>query len=204
MWHDESAMVAVDKWLKDGPGIVWVEHTWFGRQLARATGLPYYGQKGLTDTGASIMACNGKTPIIASERANGTGHNLQMFNRMLMTSCDTKAKAIEQTIGREHRTGQKADEVTCDILVGCWEHWTAFQHCLAEARLTESALGQRQRILYADVLFPSETDLLREGGARFAQGAEKYELGEELNDPSLDPTLDKASANGLGSWELDG
>jgi len=195
IWHDESAMVAVDKWLQDGPGIVWVEHSWFGRQLAKATGLPYFGQKGLDDTGRSILSCDGKTPIIASERANGTGHNLQMFNRMLMTSVTTKGKTLEQTLGREHRTGQRADEVTCDILVGCTEHWEAFQHCQKEAQMSLATLGQRQRVLYADILFPSDLDLVRAGGYRFAKGAKKYELGEEFS-------LDNPTGLELESWEL--
>lgn len=149
VWHDDTVLNLCAKWLEREKGICWVEHTWFGRELSRRTGLSYYGQNGLDAKGASILDAKG--PIIASVAANGTGKNLQAWNRNLIVSCPTGASVWEQLLGRTHRQGQKADEVGVDVLLGCIEHIDAWKRARAEAQMASDMLGSPQKILVGDV-----------------------------------------------------
>jgi hypothetical protein len=155
IWHDDTALEVCARWMEENAGIVWAEHVFFARRLARLTGATYYGAEGLSDKGESIVHVKPGKAIIASRQANATGRNLQMFSANLITSCSPSAKIVEQLIGRTHRTGQEADEVTVDILLGCREHHDSFQRALAGARATEDTLGHRQKILLADLLIPN-------------------------------------------------
>lgn len=153
VWHDDSALKICEAWLRRERGICWVDHTMFGRELARRTGLSYFGQNGLDDKGRSILDAKG--PIIASVAANGTGKNLQAWHKNLITSCPTGASVWEQLLGRTHRPGQKADEVEAEVLIGCVEHVDAWERARAEAEMSSAMLGQPQKILFADVTMPS-------------------------------------------------
>jgi hypothetical protein len=156
IWHDETVLERCAKWL-DRSGICWVDHTFFGRALSQRTKLPYYGQNGLDAQGKSILDAKG--PIIASVAANGTGKNLQAWNRNLIVSCPTGASVWEQLLGRTHRQGQRADEVTVDVLMGCVEHFDAWKRARAEAKMAADMLGAPQKLLVADVEMPSDARL---------------------------------------------
>lgn len=171
VWHDESALDLCAAWLKKEKGICWVEHTFFGRELARRAGLSYYGQNGLDDKGRSILDAKG--PIVASIAANGTGKNLQAWNKNLIASCPTGASILEQLIGRTHRPGQMADEVKVDILIGCIEHVEAWARARAEAKMSEDLFGQAQKILIADVVNIPSPDSVDEYGARWTKTAKE-------------------------------
>lgn len=162
VWHDESALEICQRWLEREKGICWVDHTFFGRELSRRTTLPYFGQNGLDSKGNSILDAKG--PIIASVSANGTGKNLQAWSKNLITCCPTGASVWEQLLGRTHRTGQLADQVECDVLIGCIEHVDAWKRAEAEAQMASEMLGQPQKILVSDVSMP-EVDHLP--GARW-------------------------------------
>lgn len=169
VWHDDSALLFCEAWLRKEKGICWVDHTFFGRELARRTRLPYFGQSGLDADGRSILDAKG--PIIASVAANGTGKNLQAWSKNLVTSCPTGAAVWEQLLGRTHRPGQTADEVTVDVLIGCVEHAEAWQRARAEAVMSSDMLGQPQKILIADVTVPSVDDVGVRAGARWKKSA---------------------------------
>ncbi len=154
VWHDDTVLNMCAKWLEKEKGICWVEHTFFGRELAKRTGLSYFGQNGLDAEGKSILDAKG--PIIASVAANGTGKNLQAWSKNLITSCPTGASVWEQLLGRTHRPGQKADEVSVDLLLGCIEHFDAWERARSEAAMASDMLGQPQKIFIADVTpFPA-------------------------------------------------
>lgn len=155
VWHDDTALKVCERWMKDNRGIVWVEHVFFGRKLAAMTGITYYGAQGLSDRGESIVHVKPGKAIIASVHANRTGRNLQMFSKNLVTSCPPSADVVEQLIGRTHRSGQEADEVVVDILLGCREHYDAFQRALDGARAAVDVLGQDQKLLLADLCLPN-------------------------------------------------
>src|ERR1019366_7259717 len=135
-------------------GIVWCEHVFFARRLAQVTGAVYYGANGISDGGESITLVKPGAAIIASVQANATGRNLQMFSTNLITSCPPSAAKVEQLVGRTHRDGQEADEVTVDILLGCSEHHDAFTRALEGAQAAADVLGHDQKLLLSDVVMP--------------------------------------------------
>jgi hypothetical protein len=156
LWHDTSALDYCIDWLSKNEGIVWTRHTFFGRELSRRTGLSYFGQMGRDQKGRPMSEEKG--PCIASIAANGTGRNLQHYHHNLITSCPTGAALIEQLLARTHRPGQRADEVTAEILVGCIEHIQAWTRAVAEAEMARDMFGAPQKILVADVNMPKEND----------------------------------------------
>lgn len=167
VWHDDSALEVCQEWMRQGAGIVWCEHTFFAQELARRTGAHYFGAQGKNAQGLPIESADPGTAIIASVAANSTGRNLQAWSRNLITSCLTSASAWEQLLGRTHRDGQQADEVTADVLFGCAEHWQGWVQSQATARMSLDTMGDSQKLLLADCSFPTETDMLRKFGARW-------------------------------------
>lgn len=154
VWHDDAAIGACAAWMEKERGIVWCEHVFFARKLAEVTGATYYGANGLSERGESITLVEPGKAIIASVQANATGRNLQMFSTNLITSCPPGAATVEQLIGRTHRDGQEADEVTVDVLLGCREHRDAFDRALHGARATADTLGHDQKLLISDICMP--------------------------------------------------
>jgi hypothetical protein len=155
VWHDDAALLACARWMKDHKGIVWTEHVFFARRLSQLTGATYYGANGCTSSGESITLVKPGAPIIASIQANSTGRNLQMFSENLITSCPPSAATLEQLIGRTHRDGQQADEVTVEFLLGCLEHYDAFDRAVHAARAAADTLGHDQKLLLADLCLPN-------------------------------------------------
>ena len=155
VWHDDTALRVCAEWMKEKPGIVWSEHVFFARKLAQMTGATYYGANGCTDSGESITLVKAGKPIIASVQANATGRNLQMFSQNLITSIPPGASTLEQLIGRTHRDGQEADEVTVEFLLGCLEHYDAFDKAVSGAKAAADTLGHDQKILLADIIIPN-------------------------------------------------
>ena len=155
VWHDDAALETCAAWMERQKGIVWCEHRFFAHKLVAMTGASYYGANGLDEqSGASITGVAAGRAIIASVQANATGRNLQMFQANLVTSCPPSSQTVEQLVGRTHRDGQEADEVTVDILLGCREHSDAFQRALEGARAAADTLGHDQKLLLADVVMP--------------------------------------------------
>jgi len=166
VWHDDSVLRVCTEWAKK-PGIVWTEHGFFARRLAKETGLPYYGAKGLDADGGYIEDSNSKT-IIASIDANRDGKNLQhKWNRNLIVSPPDGWDVWQQTIARTHRPGQKADEVTVDVLIGCREHVKAWRSAIAGTYAARDTVGGTPKLLLADVQFPSDEEVKGFRGARW-------------------------------------
>ena len=165
-WHDESVLELAAKWARS-PGIVWTEHGFFGRRLARETGLPYYGAKGTSASGEYIEDSTSKT-IIASIDANRDGKNLQhKWNRNLIISPPDGWDVWQQCIARTHRPGQQADEVIVDVLLGCREHLSAWRKAVAGTHAAVDTVGGTPKLLLADVDFPAESELSGLRGARW-------------------------------------
>ena len=158
VWHDDSALQVCQTWMQHNDGIVWCEHIFFAEELARRTGAPYYAAGGLDRrSGQAVESEVGDRPIICSVASCGTGRNLQAFSKNLVTSCFTGADIAEQLIGRTFRSGQQADAVEFDIMLGCAEHWNAFDGALKDAKMHADVLGQPQALLIADIIdWPAE------------------------------------------------
>lgn len=155
VWLDDGPLEAAARWARKGPGIVWTEHTAFARRLAQATGLPYYGREGRDEQGRHIPEFDtnptecGRDAIIASI-ANRTGRNLQGWSRALVVSPPPNGEWWEQLLGRQHRDGTRAAEVTYEIFVTSQEHREAIEQAERDAKYIEATLGQAQKLIYAD------------------------------------------------------
>lgn len=144
VWLSDAALEACLAWGRAEPGVVWVDHPEFGRELARRGGWRYFGEAGLAACGATIESQNGQQTIVASRRANGVGRNLQYaFHRCLFTDVPTTSDDFEQNVGRFHREGQTIP-VRAYLLLACREDYLAARKIQASAaRIAESAYGQK-------------------------------------------------------------
>ncbi len=169
IWHDDSVLKLCGEWMAaNDNGIVWTDHNAFGEALAKLTKRPYFGAQGRDARGRFIDDAAG--PIIASISANKEGRNLQRWARNLVTAFPDNADRAEQLIGRTHRPGQKADEVTIEILVGCFEHVNAFRKAMSGAQTIRDTVGAAQKLLIADVTeWPSEDEIAKWRGPRWSR-----------------------------------
>ncbi len=154
--HDFMIRASID-WAKKNaskaaPAIIWYLHTAVGEKLAAASGFPYFGP-GSKASEALTRVDAQKTPvIICSQKAHGTGKNLQAFCQNLFTTPMPGGVEWEQTIARTHRPGQLADEINCDVFVHTLETEAAFRNAVRDAGYIEGTTGQRQKLLFAEKL----------------------------------------------------
>lgn len=161
-WINDHALAAVAKWLADHDGIAWVEHVHFGNRLSELTGWPYFREQGRDQKGRYIEQASG--PVIASIASCREGMNLQhAWHENLIVSTPANGGRWEQLLGRTHRDGQLADEVTADVLQTSYAHWQALQQALADARYIQDSMGQPQKLLYADIAAPTENEAYARG-----------------------------------------
>lgn len=186
VWHDDSALKVCETWAdKADNGIIWAEHRFFARELARRTGLPYFGLGGVNAAKEAIdnPATMAKYPVvIASISSNSTGRNLQRYNKNLVVSVPTNGQTWEQLLGRTHRDGQEADTVTTEVFLGCREHFQAIPEATKQAQYIRDTVGEEQKLLLCDIDWPSSVP----AGWAFSGNASKKEL---------------AAANRLDLWD---
>ena len=204
-WIDDACLQFAAQWAKDHRGLIWVSEVAFGERLSKETGLPYYQQKG---------RCKGKhieeekNTCIASVWSCNEGCNLQYaFNDNLVVSCPPGGGIWEQMIGRTHRDGQDADEVTFDVLMGCYEQWSVFRQARRDAEYMERTMQQSQKLNYADVEIMDEQvieDRHRDGdplwskeNARFFLDREAYS-DDELRVSAMRPDERASARRGQG------
>ena len=162
VWISDTVLRYASQWLTDNTGIAWVEHITVGERLAEMSGYRYYGEGGKSKDGRDIM--DERMSAIASIRACGEGQNLQHFNKNLIVSCPTSGGVWEQMVSRTHRDGQEADEVTFEVIMGCKEAVVGFHNAMKDAKFIQDSIGASQKLLYADVLVNSLTEMsLRDG-----------------------------------------
>ncbi len=158
MWLGGSVVAAAVEWAQESPGLVWVAHIPLGEAIAALSGLPYYGAKGLTAEGASILRIDPSKSAVLSIGSNLRGRNLQAFNRNLIIGCPPSAKYFEQLVGRTHRYLQLRP-VLVEIMLTSGLSGYSFDMLLKEAKFVKSVRGKTQKILRADIertTFPSK------------------------------------------------
>lgn len=158
VWLSDGVLKTAEKWMRDEKGIVWVEHTEFGHELERRTGVPFYWRQGQDKKGRPIEDHPVGSPLIASIAANGEGRNLQAWSTNFIVSCPTTGRVLEQLIGRTHRDGQEADEVVVTLSVVLREQIKAFDRARADARYISDTTGQEQKLCYADIDVLAQAD----------------------------------------------
>lgn len=166
VWLDESLVDWALAWAERERGIVWTEHRTFGEKLA-GRGLSYFGRRGQDASGRSVEGHPAGQPFAASIQSNGEGRNLQSWSSNLIISPPANGLQWEQLLGRTHRDGQEADEVSFDVLMTCKEHAQAFFQALSDSRYVEATTGSPQKLLSADVSMPSLEDIATRSGSRW-------------------------------------
>jgi hypothetical protein len=167
VWHSSEAIDAAAAWGQEG--IVWVSHRAFGHRLSKVTGWPYYGLGGVCETTGQTIEQHGKGPLIASIKSNGTGRNLQRWCRNLIMSPPSSGEIWEQLLGRTHRDGQAADEVTAEVYLSCFEHAICFEQAVFDSKYQEDTTGQAQKLQYATRTYPSVGQVMVRNGARWGK-----------------------------------
>jgi len=151
VWRSKRVVDFACKWMTEEKGIVWVEHTEFGRVLSQTSGIPYYQRGGVNAAGRPIEEHPVGTPLIASIASNAEGRNLQAWSTNLVISPPTSGAIWEQLLGRTHRDGQEADEVACTLAITIAEQAAAFERARGDARVISDTTGQEQKLCYADL-----------------------------------------------------
>lgn len=151
VWVDDFLVKDCADWIAHNAGIVWYEHDAFGRAVAGVSGAPLYGPG--DEASRNILGERGERGIVASIRAHGTGKNLQPFCRQLVANPPSDGAIWEQLIGRTHRQGQLADEVTVEV----YRHTDDMAGALDKARdlssYIEGTMGGQMKLLRATYLF---------------------------------------------------
>lgn len=151
VWIDDWLARDAAEWCKTTVGICWYEHDLFGRRVAELADRPYYGPG--ADAGLRLLSETGRHSIVASIRAHGTGKNLQQFSHNLLANQFSDAAVGEQLLGRTHRQGQLADEVTVEV----YRHTHVFIEALDRAKMLasyiEGTMGGSQKLLRANYAF---------------------------------------------------
>jgi len=149
-WVSDYAIADATEWFEEVGGIVWTEHRVFGTELAMVSGYPYFG----AGPKANVGILEHKGPCIASIRAHSEGKNLQHHHHAnLIVAPPSSGKTWEQLLGRTHRHGQQAEEVTAEVYTQVHELVASFRQAVRDARYLEHTLGSRQKLLYADIAF---------------------------------------------------
>ena len=147
VWFSEFLLEDAVRWGAISPGIIWYEHDAVGRKIAELGGHPLYDGGSVQDQ--EIAKETGSRTIVASVNAHGTGKNLQIHSRSLITSATPSGKVWEQLIGRTHREGQQADAVSVAVYLHTPELVSVFERARVNARFIQDALGAWQRLCYA-------------------------------------------------------
>lgn len=156
---DDFKIQAAVAWAKKaGRGILWVFHIEMGRWLVealKAAGMdPLYAPAGadaeIEAVGDPEQGGQGDRIVVASVTAHGTGRNLQAFCDQLFVEWPREAAVCEQAVGRTHREGQGADQVTIHTLLATpWDHHNR-SAALNDALYVQQSTSTPQRILYGD------------------------------------------------------
>lgn len=157
VWFSDATILDCLAWIvrQTVPSIVWCGSVDFGRALAARAALPYYGPRGLTDSGQSLHDAPVQT-LVASWQANKKGFNLQSWTRQLIVMPPASAKWLEQIFGRSHRAGQD-QPVDVDVLATSGGTIDAFHAAISEARTIRSTVTLTQKLLRADVVVEPRT-----------------------------------------------
>jgi len=140
---------AAVEWAKDAKeGIIWHYHPEVGRWISEyltTAGI----QHSYAPAGDNESVYN-KGIVVASMIAHGIGKNLQHQSQQLFAEWNREAAKLEQILGRTHRAGQMADEVTADVFVVNGFDLAMFNASLSDSDYIQSSTGQSQKLCFAN------------------------------------------------------
>lgn len=147
---------------REARSIVWVEAIAVGLTM-HERGLTYYGAEGKSPDKRSILDATITEPFAASIQSAGEGQNLQPWSDAIVTAPMPDAARWEQMLGRQHRDGQEADEVTVRVCMLGEAHSISWERAVQHARYLESITGQPQKLLQATMVDPALTEEIENG-----------------------------------------
>jgi len=149
IWLDDFLVEDCLAWLQEGPGLLWYEFDGLAQRImrvARDRSLDVLHAGPGADGNQRVLALSGVERVCASIRAHGTGKNLQQFARNLVANPPSSGSDWEQLIGRTHRQGQTADEVSIEV----YRHTSAVLKAVEKARdlseYIEESFGATQKL----------------------------------------------------------
>lgn len=148
VWVDDRMVRFVDAWRREHEGIVWVSEVALGKKLESELGMRYFHELGRDGTGMMIEDADPRAgSIVASVGSNSEGRNLQAWNDSLVVSPPPTGTVFEQLLGRMHRPGQEADEVWCEVAVGCAVEWECWCQALRDTRYADAVEGSKKLLV---------------------------------------------------------
>lgn len=108
--------------------------------------------------------CSKIIPISIS--AHGEGKNFQALRHQIFLQWPRPARTAEQVLGRQHRTGQKADELIVNTCFSLEFDHMLFAACLNDSLYQHQSMGSPRKLILADYdpmprLYPPEILLER-------------------------------------------
>lgn len=147
-WICEEPLKQIAERTRNGE-LVWLEHRAIGARLEEDFGVAYHASKGLDAQGRMIESKNTSHKVAVSVASCSTGRNLQVWSKNYISCPMPQGAAWEQLIGRTHRDGQQADEVSVTVRIGCTQNKIDFEQARADASYIEGVQGQPQKLSLA-------------------------------------------------------
>jgi hypothetical protein len=145
VWLDEYMIDYVQQWLSLHPsGIAWYDEAAVGAKL-RERKVNVFGA-GRTE---ALRLLRASGPIACSIPAHHTGKNLQAWCDNLVMSPPSSGKTMQQLIGRTHRSGQRAAQITVQLCLQTPELETALKTALERSEYVSDVTGGAQKLLIA-------------------------------------------------------
>jgi len=91
--------------------------------------------------------------------AHSTGKNLQRYNKNLLLIPSSSGDAFEQLLGRTHRPGQTADDVSCEMFMHTAELYNGFQKSLQDALYIQESTGLEQKLNMATIKISNKEEI---------------------------------------------
>lgn len=151
---DDYLIKNVAEWGLKNRGVIWYEHSAFGRWVSEYSGLPRFGAGKdaktalLGDPSRGIVGEDGSRSVICSLKAFGTGTNGMQFrwDTAFFPNPMSASDGWEQSLGRLHRMGQKSPIVRNYFLRHTPELRSMVDAALTAAMSVEGALGSQQKL----------------------------------------------------------
>lgn len=160
----DHRLLATESWCRKNKkgGLIWSHHRGFRKVLVN-----YLRNAGFNvvqvDSGEGDKLNDPKPGVFycLSLKAFNEGLNLQWGNAMCYAEWPRWANVAEQSLARQHRNGQKEDEVVATTFNASWVDNLTFSATLVDTAYVHQTLGTRQRLITcaydpAPTLYPRE------------------------------------------------
>lgn len=154
-WVDQYLVREAIRRSRFRPSIIWYYNPCVGEAF-RKLGIETYGSsnKDKRKLDSLIDGMNaGKLTIACSWKTHGFGKRMQAWSHNIVVQPPASGLDWQQLIGRTHREGQQADEVTIEVMQHTKFYRKAFEKALLEARYLQETGKEPQKLLLATVAY---------------------------------------------------